>query len=138
MADFTFSYIKPAAVLSDNTGSILKLIEESGFKIIALKKTQLTLEQAEQFYAVHKGRPFFERLMKHTTSGPVVAMILEKDGAVEDLRALIGATDPEDAEEGTIRKLYGQTVTANAVHGSDSSENAEKESSFFFSNLERF
>ena len=138
MSNITFSYIKPAAVKSGHTGSILAMVEKAGFKIVALKKTKLSLENAKVFYQIHKDQPFFERLMEHTTSGPIVAMILEKENAVQSFRELIGSTDPNKSEPGTIRKLYGEDVTANAIHGSDSDENAKIESFFFFSFVERF
>lgn len=134
----TFTMIKPDAVGADNTGAIIKMIEEAGFKIVAMKKTQLTNERAGQFYAVHKARPFYKDLCSYMSSGPIVPMILEKANAVDDFRKLIGATDPEKAEQGTIRNLFAKSIEANAIHGSDSDANAEIESSFFFSNLERF
>jgi len=133
----TLTMIKPEAVRKEYTGSILKMINEAGFTIIAMKLTQLSRNQAEQFYAVHKDRPFYESLVKFMSSGPIVAAILEKDNAVEEYRKLIGATNPEEAEEGTIRKKYAESVEKNAVHGSDSDENAIIESDFFFSRCER-
>ena len=134
----TFTMIKPDAVGAGNSGAIIKMIEEAGFKIIALKKTQLTPERAGQFYAVHKARPFFNDLCAYMSSGAILPMILEKDNAVEDFRKLIGATDPQKAEPGTIRNLFAKSIEANAIHGSDSDQNAGIESDFFFSNLERF
>jgi nucleoside-diphosphate kinase len=134
----TFTMIKPDATGANNTGAITKMIEEAGFRIIAMKKTQLTSERAGQFYAVHKERPFYKDLCTYMSSGPIVPMILEKVNAVEDFRKLIGATDPKKAEAGTIRNLFAKSIEANAVHGSDSDANAEIEGSFFFSNLERF
>ena len=134
----TFTMIKPDAVGAGNSGAIIKMIEEAGFKIIALKKTQLTPERAGQFYAVHKARPFFNDLCSYMSSGAIIPMILEKDNAVEDFRKLIGATDPQKAEPGTIRNLFAKSIEANAIHGSDSDQNAGIESDFFFSNLERF
>jgi nucleoside-diphosphate kinase len=134
----TFTMIKPDAVGANNTGAITKMIEEAGFRIIAMKKTQLTSERAGQFYAVHKERPFYKDLCSYMSSGPIVPMILEKDNAVEDFRKLIGATDPKKAEPGTVRNLFAKSIEANAIHGSDSDANAEIEGSFFFSNLERF
>jgi nucleoside-diphosphate kinase len=134
----TFTMIKPDAVGANNTGAIMKMIEEAGFRIIAMKKTQLTNERAGQFYAIHKERPFFKDLCAYMSSGPLVPMILEKANAVEDFRKLIGATDPKKAEAGTIRNLFAKSIEANAIHGSDSDANAEIEGSFFFSNLERF
>lgn len=134
----TFSMIKPDAVSAGNTGAILKMMEESGFSIVAMKKTALTKERAGQFYAVHKERPFYEDLCNYMSSGPIVALILQKENAVADFRKLIGATDPAKAEEGTIRKLFAKSIEANAVHGSDADDTAEKESYFFFSETERY
>lgn len=138
MSNITFSMIKPEAVAEGNTGAILQMIEEAGFKIRAMKKTVLNKAKAGLFYAVHKERPFYESLCNYISSGPVVAMILEKDNAIEDFRKLIGATDPSKAEEGTIRKKYAKSIEQNAVHGSDSDENGAIESNFFFSELERY
>jgi nucleoside-diphosphate kinase len=134
----TFTMIKPDAVDANNTGAILKMIEEAGFAIIALKKTRLSKERAGQFYAIHKERSFFKELCEYMSSGAIVPMILEKTNAVEDFRKLIGATDPRKAEPGTIRNLFAKSIEANAIHGSDSDANAEIEGSFFFSSLERF
>lgn len=134
----TFTMIKPDAVADGNTGAITKMIEEAGFKLVAIKKTKLSSERAGQFYAVHKERPFYKDLCAYMSSGSIVAMILEKDNAVADFRKLIGATNPEQAEEGTIRKLYAKSIEANAIHGSDSDENAQIEGSFFFSEMEKF
>jgi nucleoside-diphosphate kinase len=136
--NITFTMIKPTAVEKAHTGAILKMINEAGFRIRAMKLTQLSTERAAAFYAVHEGKPFYEKLVEFMSSGPIVAAILEKENAVEDYRALIGATDPEKAAEGTIRKLYATSVRENAVHGSDSDENANLEADFFFSKLERF
>jgi len=130
--------IKPDAFGEGNSGAIIKMIEEAGFKIVAAKVTQLTQERAGQFYAVHKERPFYGDLCKYMSSGPIMAMILEKDNAVADFRKLIGATDPSKADEGTIRKLFAKSIEANAVHGSDSDENAAIEGGFFFSKTEEF
>ena len=130
--------IKPDAVAANNTGAITKMIEEAGFKIVAMKKTRLSEELAGQFYAIHKARPFYKDLCTYMSSGPIVPMILEKDNAVEDFRKLIGATDPKKAEPGTIRNLFAKSIEANAIHGSDSDENAEIEGNFFFSSFERF
>lgn len=124
--------IKPDAVKAQNTGNILAMIESAGFTIRAMKYTQLSKAEAETFYAVHRERPFFGELVEFMTSGPIVAAILEKDNAVADFRTLIGATDPAEAEEGTIRKSYAQSKAENAVHGSDSDENAEIECNFHF------
>ena len=131
--NITFTMIKPDACGDRHIGAITKMIEEGGFKIKAIKLTQLTDQRAGQFYAVHKERPFYNDLKSYMSSGPIVAMVLEKENAVEDFRKLIGATNPADAEEGTIRKLFARSIEANAVHGSDSDENAEIESNFFFS-----
>jgi nucleoside-diphosphate kinase len=134
----TFTMLKPDAVSASNTGAITKIIEEAGFRIVAMKKTMLTPERAGEFYAVHKERPFYKDLCKYMSSGSIVPMILEKDNAVEDFRKLIGATDPSKAAPGTIRNLFAKSIEANAIHGSDSDENAAIEGNFFFSNLERF
>jgi nucleoside-diphosphate kinase len=137
-SDFTFAIIKPNAVRTGKTGPILSMINEGGFEIVALKMVKITLPQAETFYTVHKEKPFFESLVEYMTSGPVFVMILKHSNAVEDFRKLIGATDPGKAEQGTIRKLFAVSVQMNAVHGSDSDENAEREANFFFSGFERF
>ena len=134
----TFTMIKPDAVGAGNTGAITKLIEEAGFRIVAIKKTKLSAERAGQFYEIHKERAFYKDLCAYMSSGEIVPMILEKDNAVEDFRKLIGATDPQKAEVGTIRNLFAKSIEANAIHGSDSDENAEIEGSFFFSKLEQF
>ncbi len=134
----TFTMIKPSAFASNYTGGILKMINDAGFVIKAMKMTLLNKEQAGAFYAVHKGKPFYESLVKFMSSGPIVAAVLEKDNAVEDFRTLIGATNPANAAEGTIRKLYAVSLEENAVHGSDSDENANIEADFFFSKIERF
>ena len=130
--------IKPDAVENNYIGGILKMINDAGFKIVAMKYTRLREEIAGKFYEVHKERPFYGELVKYMSSGPIVAVILEKNNAVTDFRTLIGATDPTKADEGTIRKTYAKSIAANAVHGSDSDENAQIEGNFFFSNLERF
>lgn len=134
----TFTMIKPDAVRAGNIGNILQMINAAGFRIVAMKLTQLSPAKAGEFYAVHKERPFYGELCEFMSSGPIVAAILEKENAVEDYRKLIGATDPAKAEEGTIRKLYAESMSHNAVHGSDSDENAIIESDFFFSKTERF
>ncbi|MFZ4399982.1 MAG: nucleoside-diphosphate kinase [Bacteroidales bacterium] len=136
--NITFTMIKPCAVESGNIGRILDLIISNNFKIRAMKYTRLSRSQAEKFYSVHKERPFFNDLVEFMSSGPIVAAILEKENAVNDYRDLIGATDPANAAEGTIRKLYGTSVQSNAVHGSDSEENAVIESNFFFPTFERY
>lgn len=130
--------IKPEAVANGHTGAILAKMQEAGFRLVAMKKLRLTEERAGRFYAVHKERPFFGELVDYMSSGPIVAAILEKDNAVADFRALIGATDPTEAAEGTIRKEFAESKAKNAVHGSDSDENAIIEGNFFFSDLERF
>lgn len=134
----TFTMIKPDAVKANNIGNILAMINEGGFRIVAMKYTKLTKEAAGAFYAVHKERPFYGELVDFMSSGPIVAAILEKDNAVEDFRTLIGATNPAEAAEGTIRKKYATSIGENAVHGSDSDENAKIEGDFYFSSLERF
>lgn len=134
----TFTMIKPDAVADGNMGAILKMIEGAGFKIISMKYTRLSADLAGKFYEVHKERPFYGELVEYMSSGSIVAAILEKDNAVEDFRKLIGATNPADAAEGTIRKLYAKSIGENAVHGSDSDENAQIEGNFFFSQFERF
>ncbi|PRD51445.1 nucleoside-diphosphate kinase [Sphingobacterium gobiense] len=134
----TFTMIKPDAVANGHIGAILNDIIADGFRIVAMKYIQLTKKTAGDFYAVHKERPFYGELVNFMTSGPIVAAILEKDNAVEDFRKLIGATNPAEAAEGTIRNKYAKSIDANAVHGSDSNENAEIESNFFFSQFERF
>ena len=130
--------IKPEAFAAQNAGAIIRMIEEAGFLIKAIKLTQLTHERAGVFYAVHTERPFYDSLRSYMSSGPIIAMILEKENAVEDFRTLIGATNPADAAEGTVRKLFAKNIEQNAVHGSDSDENAMKEGDFFFSQLENF
>ena len=134
----TFTMIKPTAFKNNNAGAILKMINEAGFVIKAMKLTRLSAEQAGEFYEVHKGKPFYESLIEFMSSGPIVAALLEKDNAIEDFRALIGATNPENADEGTVRKLYATNLQQNAVHGSDSDENALIEAKFFFSEMDRF
>ncbi|WP_209399589.1 nucleoside-diphosphate kinase [Pseudozobellia sp. WGM2] len=132
----TFTMIKPDAVENGHIGAILEKITSAGFKIVAMKYTQLSTRDAQEFYAIHKERPFFADLVEFMTRGPIVAAILEKDNAVEDFRALIGATNPADAAEGTIRKLFATDIAENAVHGSDSDENAAIEGAFHFSGRE--
>jgi nucleoside-diphosphate kinase len=137
MSNRTFTMIKPDAFSKGHSGAIIDKIQKSGFAIVALKLTRLTEEKAGEFYAVHKARPFYGELVDFMSSGPIIAAILEKAGAVADFRKLIGATDPAKAEEGTIRKLFAASVGENAIHGSDSDENAKIEGDFFFSGLER-
>ncbi len=129
--------VKPDAFADGNSGAILSMIEKAGFKLIAVKLTKLTAETAGKFYAVHSERPFYNDLCAYMSSGPIVAVILEKENAVADFRTLIGATNPANAAEGTIRKIFAKSIEANAVHGSDSDENAAIEGAFFFSELER-
>jgi len=136
--NITFTMIKPCAVRNQHIGSILKMISERGFRIKAMKLTRMTRENAEAFYGIHAGKPFYEGLVTFMSSGPIVAALLEKENAVEDYRELIGATNPANAAPGTIRALYAESFTANAVHGSDSDENALVEGSFFFSEMEQF
>ena len=138
MTNKTFTMLKPDSVEKGNIGAILDKINAAGFRIVALKLTQMTKRDAEAFYAVHNERPFFGELVEYMTRGPVVAAILEKENAVEDFRSLIGATNPADAAEGTIRKLYASSIGENAVHGSDSDENAAIEGAFHFSGREMF
>jgi nucleoside-diphosphate kinase len=134
----TFTMIKPSAVKSGFTGKILDMFGEAGFRMVSMKYTQLTTSQAGAFYEVHKERSFYPDLVTFMSSGPIVAAILEKENAVEDFRKLIGATDPFKADQGTVRRLYGANVQENAVHGSDSDENALIEGNFFFSAFEQF
>lgn len=136
--NITFTMIKPDAVADGHTGKILDIIIGAGFKIQAMKLSQLSREKAEQFYAIHRERSFFGELVDFMTEGPIVAAVLEKENAVEDFRKLIGATNPANAAEGTIRKLFAAGIERNAIHGSDSDENAAIEASFHFSGLERF
>ena len=134
----TFTMLKPDSVEKGNIGAILEKITSSGFRIVAMKLTQLTTADAEAFYDIHKERPFFGDLVTYMTRGPIVAAILEKDNAVEDFRALIGATNPAEAADGTIRNMFADSISENAVHGSDSDENAAGEASFFFSSFEMY
>ncbi|NNF30145.1 MAG: nucleoside-diphosphate kinase [Flavobacteriaceae bacterium] len=136
--DRTFTMLKPDSVEKGHIGAILEKINAAGFKIVAMKLTQMTVDDAKEFYAIHKERPFFGELVEYMTRGPIVAAILEKDNAVEDFRTLIGATNPEEAAEGTIRKLYAASIGENAVHGSDSDENAAIEGAFHFAGRDIF
>ncbi len=136
--NYTFAIIKPNAVRTCKTGPMLSIINEAGFEITAMKMTRMSREQAEDFYSIHKGKPFFESLVEFMSSGPVFVMILKHKNAVAEFRKLIGATDPEKADPGTIRKLFAVSVTMNAIHGSDSDENAAREADFFFSDSERY
>jgi len=130
--------IKPDAMRNGHAGAILDKITKAGFRVVAMKMTKLSTEKAGEFYAIHKERPFYGELVNFMSSGPIISAILEKDDAVSSFRKLIGATDPAKADEGTIRKLFAASVGENAVHGSDSDENASIEGDFFFSRLERF
>lgn len=134
----TYTMVKPEAVAAGHTGHILGMITDAGFRIVGLKKLHLSAEQAGEFYEVHKERPFYGELVEYMSGAPIVAAILEKENAVEDYRTLIGATNPADAAEGTIRKRFAKSIGENAVHGSDSDENAQIEANFFFSRFERF
>jgi nucleoside-diphosphate kinase len=134
----TFTMIKPDGVANGHIGAILEKINGAGFRIVAMKMTQLTVRDAEEFYSIHKERPFYGELVSYMSSGPIVAAILEKDNAVEDFRTLIGNTDPKKANPGTIRALYATDISANAVHGSDSDDNAAIEGAFHFSGREKF
>ena len=138
MTNRTFTMIKPDATENGHTGAILQMINERGFRIVAMKMTHLSEEKAGEFYAVHKERPFYGELVEFMSRGPITAAILEKENAVEEFRKLIGATNPAQADEGTIRKLYAASIGQNAIHGSDSDENAQIEGDFFFSKLEQF
>jgi len=138
MSNRTFTMIKPDAFSKGHSGAIIDKIISSGFRVVALKLTRLSKERAGEFYAVHKERGFYGELVDFMSSGPIIAAILEKDNAVADFRKLIGATDPAKADAGTIRKLYAASVGENAIHGSDSDENAKIEGDFFFSGLEQF
>ena len=134
----TFTMIKPDAVENGHIGAILAIINNGGFRIVSMKMTQLTVADAQEFYAIHNERPFFGELVEYMTAGPIVAAILEKDNAVADFRTLVGATNPAEAAEGTIRKLYAKDISANAVHGSDSDDNAAIEGAFHFAGRENF
>ena len=134
----TFTMLKPDSVEKGNIGSILEKITASGFRVVAMKLTQLTVHDAERFYDIHKERPFFADLVGYMTRGPIVAAVLEKDNAVDDFRTLIGSTNPAEAAEGTIRNMFADSISENAIHGSDSNENAAIESAFHFSAREIF
>ncbi len=138
MNNITFTMIKPEAVEASNSGAILSRIEDAGFRIVAMKKTHLSAERAGMFYEIHKERPFYQELVDYMSSGPIIAAILEKDNAVADFRELIGATNPADAKEGTIRADFAESLSKNAIHGSDSNENAMIEADFHFDSSERF
>jgi nucleoside-diphosphate kinase len=136
MSNRTFTMIKPDAVENGHTGAIIDQIIRAGFRIVAMKQTRLSTDKAGEFYGIHRERPFYGELVEFMSSGPIVAAILEKENAVENFRTLIGSTNPANAAEGTIRKLYAESIGRNAVHGSDSNENAKIEGDFFFSGLE--
>ena len=136
--NITFTMIKPEAMRNGAGGAILKMIQDGGFEIIALKMKRLSKNAAEEFYGIHKGKPFYDKLVEFMTSGPIIAAILKKNNAVEDYRKLLGNTDPETAEEGTIRKAFATDMTMNAAHGSDSDENALIEAKFHFTEEEIF
>ena len=138
MGNITFTMIKPEAVAANNIGGIISMIEDGGFRVVSLKKVQLSKHRAGEFYAVHKERPFYQELVDYMSGGPIIAAVLEKDNAVADFRELIGATNPADAAEGTIRKIYATSLAENAIHGSDSDDNAKIEANFHFSSEERF
>lgn len=138
VGNITFTMLKPDAVEANNIGPILAKINQAGFRIVAMKYLKLSKDAAGKFYEVHKERPFYGELVDYMSSGPIVAAVLQKDNAVADFRTLIGATDPSKADEGTIRKLFAKSIAANAVHGSDSDENAAIEANFYFSQIERF
>ena len=138
MSTITFTMLKPDSIRNGNIGAILDKIVKSGFKIKAMKFTKMTDEKASKFYAIHSERPFFKDLVGYMTSGPIVAAILEKDNAVNDFRELIGSTNPEEAKEGTIRNMFAKSISENAIHGSDSDENAKIECEFHFSPDEIF
>lgn len=135
---YTYSMIKPHAVKANKSGNIISLIENAGFRLTALKKTQFSRDEAESFYAIHKGKDFFSNLINHMTSGPIIAMVLEKENAVSEFREFIGKTNPVEANEGTIRNLFGESITDNAIHASDSVENAWKEIRQIFNEDELF
>jgi nucleoside-diphosphate kinase len=138
MGNITFTMIKPEAVAANNIGGIISMIEDGGFRVVSLKKVQLSKQRAGEFYAIHKERPFYQELVDYMSGGPIIAAVLEKDNAVADFRELIGATNPADAAEGTIRKRYATSLAENAIHGSDSDDNAKIEANFHFSSEERF
>ena len=138
MSNITFTMLKPDSIRNKNTGAIIDKIIKAGFEIKAMKFTRMTNDQASNFYSIHKERPFFNDLIEYMTSGPIVAAILEKENAVNDFRTLIGSTNPEEAAEGTIRKLFAKSISENAIHGSDSNENAKIECDFHFSENEIF
>ncbi|HAF31265.1 MAG TPA: nucleoside-diphosphate kinase [Bacteroidales bacterium] len=135
---YTFAMIKPSACRKNHVGPILAMINQAGFRISAIRSTKLDKEEAEQFYEMHRGKEFYESLCDFMSSGPIIAILLEKENAIEDFRKLIGNTNPTMAEEGTIRKMFAESLQKNAVHGSDTPENAEREANFFFNQRERY
>ncbi|MFO7842949.1 MAG: nucleoside-diphosphate kinase [Bacteroidales bacterium] len=135
---YTFAMIKPSACRKNHVGPILAMINQSGFRISAIRSTKLTLEEAQRFYEVHRGKDFFDSLCEFMSSGPIIVLLLQKENAVKDFRKLIGNTNPQMAEEGTIRKMFAESLQKNAVHGADSDENAKKEADFFFNQRERY
>ena len=135
---YTFAMIKPSACRKNHVGPILAMINQAGFRISAIRSTKLTTEEAERFYEMHRGKDFYAKLCEFMSSGPIIALLLEKENAIADFRKLIGNTDPQMAEEGTIRKRFAESLQQNAIHGSDSVENAARESDFFFNQRERY
>lgn len=135
---YTFAMIKPQACRKNHVGPILAMINQAGFRISAIRSTKLTRDEAEKFYEMHRGKPFYEGLVEFMSSGPIVALLLEKENAIEDFRKLIGNTDPSKAEEGTIRKMFAESLQRNAIHGADTPENAQREADFFFNQRERY
>ncbi|HAN18161.1 MAG: nucleoside-diphosphate kinase [Bacteroidetes bacterium GWC2_33_15] len=135
---YTFAMIKPQACRKNHVGPILAMINQAGFRISAIRSTKLTRDEAEKFYEMHRGKPFYEGLVEFMSSGPIVALLLEKENAIEDFRKLIGNTDPSKAEEGTIRKMFAESLQRNAIHGADTPENAKREADFFFNQRERY
>ena len=135
---YTFAMIKPSACRKNHVGPILAMINQAGFRISAIRSTKLTKEEAERFYEMHRGKEFYESLCNFMSSGPIIALLLEKENAIEDFRKLIGNTNPEMAEEGTIRKMFAESLQKNAIHGSDTPENATRETDFFFNQRERY
>ena len=135
---YTFAMIKPSACRKNHVGPILAMINQAEFRISAIRSTKLTLEEAQRFYEVHRGKNFYDSLCEFMSSGPIIVLLLQKENAVEDFRKLIGNTNPQMAEEGTIRKMFAESLQKNAVHGADSDENAQKEADFFFNQRERY
>ena len=135
---YTFAMIKPQACRKNHVGPILAMINQAGFRISAIRSTKLTRDEAEKFYEMHRGKPFYEGLVEFMSSGPIVALLLEKENAIEDFRKLIGNTAPSKAEEGTIRKMFAESLQRNAIHGADTPENAKREADFFFNQRERY